>query len=77
MATSSEELSSQADNLRDLISFFKVNGSTSIGTKTKQLAVKKTVSATKPVQHKPMNISTKGAFIDMDSDIKDADYERF
>ncbi len=77
MATSSEELSSQADNLRDLISFFKVDTSKITANNTKKYQAKKTyVTSMKPIQKTTSGL-TKGAVIDMDSDIKDNDYEKF
>ena len=81
MATSSEELSSQADSLKELIGFFKVNNSgitrkpmNSISAHTSHKPVK---TFTKKQNAKSASIQSKGAFLDMGSDMSDSDYERF
>ena len=80
MATSAEELSSQADNLRELIGFFKVNES-DISYKTKAFTHTSKPSA-KPVLNKKQNarsgnVESKGLKIDMGSEFMDSDYEKF
>ena len=81
MATSSEELSGQAESLKELISFFKVN--TTQETKIKALAasnVKQKVIAKGKSQSKSQEASLmkgNGANINLRSEAKDSDYEKF
>ena len=76
MATSSEELSGQADSLRDLVGFFKVENQ---GTKQKSLLGAKQKSFAKPAEKaKELSSSkSKGISLNMHSDSKDSDYEKF
>lgn len=83
MATSSEELSSQADQLREMVSFFKVQSDTrnSIVRPT-TIAPKKTTSQQIAVHDKGLGNGkakgkAKGINIELHSDSKDSDYERF
>jgi len=81
MATSSEELSAQADNLRDLIGFFKVKDSGK-SISVKSLSPSKPAIHSKPILTKKQNskshsMPSKGAIIDMDSDMSDNDFEKF
>ena len=76
MATSSEELSGQADSLRELISFFKVDGHSS-SVKIKSLKQKTTPRALEYKTKDTSVMRSGGINLDLGSDAKDADYERF
>jgi methyl-accepting chemotaxis protein len=81
MATSSEELSSQADQLREMVGFFKVentksNSRTSFSTKA--VAPKKQLFTQSKAPQKTMaKPLSKGVNIELHSDTKDSDYEKF
>ena len=74
MATSAEELSGQADSLRELIGFFKVDNSSGISYKSA-----KQKSSVKSIE-KPRTssiVKSRGISLDLGSDVKDNDFERF
>ena len=79
MATSTEELASQADHLREMISFFKVDNN--VGrhiANTKVLSKKQTYHLEN--QNKAQAILSeiqKGVNLNMHSETKDSDYEKF
>jgi len=81
MATSSEELSGQADTLKDLIGFFKVKNSEIRNIPKSIVALsptKKTKILAKKENKKSTSLQSKGTIIDMDIDNgNDNDFERF
>lgn len=81
MATGSEELSNQADQLREMIAFFKVEN---VGRVKSQFQTFNQPKRNVQVQHlnvKPSNqeasVKSKGVKINLHSNAKDSDYERF
>jgi methyl-accepting chemotaxis protein len=79
MATSSEELNGQADQLRELVSFFIVNNHNSSSVvKKKKIASKTTqISSSQHKMNTPTN-SKNGVHINLHSnDKRDADFEQF
>lgn len=73
MATGSEELSGQADQLREMINFFRVEGHLSVARDE----VAKAAPAPKRDRLIPLLPKDRGVKINLHSDIKDSDYERF
>ncbi len=75
MSASSEELSSQADSMRDTISFFKIDNN----HRTDAARIPKRVSAKHTPKASVKNVSfgsAKGLKIEMDSTHSDTEYER-
>lgn len=81
MATGSEELSGQADQLREMINFFKVENTGRIkmqhqgAYQQKRSATTQTFGVKEKQQYEPLK--TKGVKINLHSDAKDTDYEKF
>lgn len=81
MATGSEELSGQADQLREMINFFKVENTGRIKTQhqvsyqQKKAATTQHFSTKERQQYEPLK--PKGVKINLHSDAKDTDYEKF
>lgn len=81
MATGSEELSNQADQLREMISFFKVEN---VGRSKVQFQAGNQPKRNTQVQHVGAKnshhespVKAKGVKINLSSNAKDSDYERF
>lgn len=81
MATGSEELSNQADQLREMISFFKVEnvgrsrGQFQAGNQPKRNVQAQHVGTKN--SHHESSVKAKGVKINLSSNAKDSDYERF